>query len=73
MRILAALQIPEILAYHEVFLEELRIRLEGWNKSKCIGDIFLETVSFRFDYVYLQECENMINKFLLFFFIWSAC
>lgn len=59
-------QIPEILAYHEIFLEELRIRLEGWNKSKCIGDIFLETVSnFFFILPYRSPITLLFLLFLL--------
>lgn len=52
-------QIPEILAYHEEFLAELRLRLEGWNRGKCIGDIFLETVSF-YDFI-VRICKALKN------------
>ncbi|PSN51853.1 hypothetical protein C0J52_04735 [Blattella germanica] len=36
-------QVPAILAHHEVFLEELRKRLEHWDVKQKVGDIFLET------------------------------
>ncbi|KAL7295505.1 hypothetical protein TKK_0011150 [Trichogramma kaykai] len=35
-------QVPAILSHHEVFLEELRKRLETWELRQTIGDIFLE-------------------------------
>ena len=39
-------QIPQILSYHEQFLEKLRGRLEYWDaKRDTIGDWFLECVS----------------------------
>lgn len=38
-------QVPDILMHHEVFLEELRRRLEHWDIKQRVGDIFLETVS----------------------------
>ena len=38
-------QIPAILAHHEVFLEELRKRLESWDSQQCVGGVFLEAVS----------------------------
>ncbi|XP_051171015.1 rho guanine nucleotide exchange factor 17 isoform X2 [Leptopilina boulardi] len=34
-------QIPAILSHHEVFLEELRKRLEIWEPGQTIGDVFL--------------------------------
>lgn len=40
----SALQIPAILAHHEVFLEELRKRLESWDIKQCVGGVFLDTV-----------------------------
>ncbi|XP_073986302.1 rho guanine nucleotide exchange factor 17 isoform X2 [Rhodnius prolixus] len=36
-------KIPEILAHHEVFLEELRKRLENWDINQKVGDLFLDT------------------------------
>ncbi|XP_024217361.1 rho guanine nucleotide exchange factor 17 isoform X2 [Halyomorpha halys] len=36
-------QIPEILMHHEIFLEELRRRLEAWDINQKVGDLFLET------------------------------
>jgi len=41
-----ALKIPAILAHHEVFLEELRKRLESWDSKQCVGGVFLDTVSY---------------------------
>lgn len=38
-------QIPQILAHHESFLKELKIRLESWDPKQTIGDWFLESVS----------------------------
>ncbi|XP_058793844.1 uncharacterized protein LOC131665757 isoform X2 [Phymastichus coffea] len=35
-------QVPAILSHHEVFLEELRKRLETWEVRQTIGDVFLE-------------------------------
>jgi hypothetical protein len=39
------LQIPAILAHHEVFLEELRKRLDQWDIKQKVGDVFLDVVS----------------------------
>ncbi|XP_033212658.1 rho guanine nucleotide exchange factor 17 isoform X2 [Belonocnema kinseyi] len=36
-------QIPAILSHHEVFLEELRKKLEAWELGQTIGDVFLDT------------------------------
>ena len=38
-------QIPQILAQHESFLKELKVRLERWDQKQTIGDWFLESVS----------------------------
>jgi hypothetical protein len=38
-------QIPAILAHHEVFLEELRKRLQHWDIRQKVGDVFLDVVS----------------------------
>ncbi|XP_015511669.1 rho guanine nucleotide exchange factor 17 isoform X3 [Neodiprion pinetum] len=35
-------QIPAILSHHEIFLEELRKRLESWELRQTIGDVFLD-------------------------------
>ncbi|XP_021921500.1 rho guanine nucleotide exchange factor 17 isoform X2 [Zootermopsis nevadensis] len=35
-------QIPAILAHHEVFLEELRKRLQHWDIKQKVGDVFLD-------------------------------
>ncbi|XP_012348158.1 rho guanine nucleotide exchange factor 17 isoform X3 [Apis florea] len=35
-------QIPAILNHHEVFLEELRKRLDTWELKQTIGDVFLD-------------------------------
>ncbi|XP_076245903.1 rho guanine nucleotide exchange factor 17 isoform X2 [Calliopsis andreniformis] len=35
-------QIPSILNHHEVFLEELRKRLDTWEIKQTIGDVFLD-------------------------------
>jgi hypothetical protein len=37
-------QIPQILAQHESFLKELKIRLESWDSKQTIGDWFIESV-----------------------------
>ncbi|XP_077301096.1 rho guanine nucleotide exchange factor 17-like [Arctopsyche grandis] len=34
-------QVPAILALHEVFLDELRKRLESWDVKQKVGDVFL--------------------------------
>jgi hypothetical protein len=39
------LQVPAILAHHEVFLEELRKRLQHWDVKQKVGDVFLDVVS----------------------------
>ncbi|RZF36300.1 hypothetical protein LSTR_LSTR006805 [Laodelphax striatellus] len=36
-------QVPAILQHHELFLEELRRRLEHWDAKQRVGDIFLDT------------------------------
>jgi len=41
------LQIPALLGHHEVFLEELRRRLDTWELRQTIGDVFLDVVSLR--------------------------
>lgn len=38
-------QIPQILAHHEAFLEDLKLRLETWEGKATIGDWFLKSVS----------------------------
>ncbi|XP_046648556.1 uncharacterized protein LOC124338515 isoform X2 [Daphnia pulicaria] len=38
-------QIPAILVHHEVFLEELRKRLESWDSKQCVGGVFLDTLT----------------------------
>lgn len=38
-------QIPEILEHHESFFAALQSRLDNWNSSQNIGDIFREHVS----------------------------
>ncbi|XP_076351879.1 rho guanine nucleotide exchange factor osg-1-like isoform X2 [Tachypleus tridentatus] len=38
------LQIPEILAHHESFLEKLRQRLTNWDTKQKVGDVFVEAV-----------------------------
>ncbi|XP_024886291.1 uncharacterized protein LOC112463866 isoform X1 [Temnothorax curvispinosus] len=35
-------QIPALLSHHEVFLEELRRRLDTWELRQTIGDVFLD-------------------------------
>nr|CAD7427363.1 unnamed protein product [Timema monikensis] len=35
-------QVPAILSHHEVFLEELRRKLEQWDTKQTVGDVFLE-------------------------------
>ncbi|XP_025073713.1 rho guanine nucleotide exchange factor 17 [Pogonomyrmex barbatus] len=35
-------QIPALLSHHEVFLEELRRRLDTWELKQTIGDVFLD-------------------------------
>lgn len=39
-------QVPAILNVHQVFLEQLRRRLEQWDLQQKIGDVFLDVVSF---------------------------
>ncbi|XP_032522674.2 rho guanine nucleotide exchange factor 17 isoform X4 [Danaus plexippus] len=35
-------QVPAILNVHQVFLEQLRLRLEQWDLQQKVGDVFLE-------------------------------
>ncbi|XP_066999339.1 rho guanine nucleotide exchange factor 17 [Anabrus simplex] len=35
-------QVPVILSHHEVFLEELRKRLDNWDIKQTVGDVFLD-------------------------------
>nr|CAD7201088.1 unnamed protein product [Timema douglasi] len=35
-------KVPAILSHHEVFLEELRRKLEQWDTKQTVGDVFLE-------------------------------
>ncbi|XP_046817649.1 uncharacterized protein LOC124423673 isoform X2 [Vespa crabro] len=35
-------QVPAILSHHEIFLEELRKRLDTWEVKQTIGDVFLD-------------------------------
>lgn len=37
-------QVPAILNVHQVFLEQLRRRLEQWDLQQKVGDIFLDVV-----------------------------
>ncbi|XP_059046905.1 rho guanine nucleotide exchange factor 17-like [Achroia grisella] len=38
-------QVPAILNVHQVFLEQLRCRLEQWDLQQKVGDVFLEVFS----------------------------
>lgn len=38
-------QVPSILNVHQVFLEQLRRRLEQWDLQQKVGDVFLDVVS----------------------------
>ena len=38
-------QIPEILANHEFFLQQLSNRVDNWHDNQIIGDIFVSSVS----------------------------
>ena len=51
------LQIPQILAHHESFLKELKIRLESWDSKQTIGDWFLESVSFFLHIIFFGEAS----------------
>ncbi|XP_018047737.1 PREDICTED: rho guanine nucleotide exchange factor 17 isoform X1 [Atta colombica] len=35
-------QVPALLSHHEIFLEELRRRLDTWELRQTIGDVFLD-------------------------------
>ncbi|GLG97565.1 JNK-interacting protein 3 [Gryllus bimaculatus] len=35
-------QVPAILSHHEVFLEQLRKRLDTWDVRQTVGDVFLD-------------------------------
>ncbi|XP_024084629.1 rho guanine nucleotide exchange factor 17 isoform X2 [Cimex lectularius] len=52
-------QIPEILAHHEAFLEELRKRLENWDLSQKVGDVFLDTFTKQ---SVIESYTNFINN-----------
>jgi len=53
-------KIPAILAHHEVFLEELRKRLESWDSKQCVGGVFLETVSIS-THLHCEDANNVSN------------
>ncbi|KAK4872091.1 hypothetical protein RN001_016215 [Aquatica leii] len=38
-------QIPSLLSHHQVFLDELKKRLDHWDIKQKVGDVFLETFS----------------------------
>ncbi|KAF5283417.1 hypothetical protein FQA39_LY04793 [Lamprigera yunnana] len=38
-------QIPSLLSHHQVFLEELKKRLDHWDVKQRVGDVFLDTFS----------------------------
>ncbi len=40
-------QIPQILAHHESFLADLKMRLDSWDHKKTVGDWFLNSVSYK--------------------------
>jgi hypothetical protein len=48
------------LIHHEVFLEELRKRLESWDSKQCVGGVFLDTVS---------NIIDILGEFVLFVFV----
>jgi hypothetical protein len=54
------LQIPAILAHHEVFLEELRKRLEHWDIKQKVGDVFLDVVSKMFVFGLLNDAFSSL-------------
>lgn len=37
-------QIPSLLSHHQVFLDELKKRLEQWDVNQKVGDVFLDMV-----------------------------
>ncbi|KAK9718863.1 RhoGEF domain [Popillia japonica] len=39
------LQVPALLSHHQVFLEDLKKRLEHWDLKQKLGDVFLEMFS----------------------------
>ncbi|KAF5303219.1 hypothetical protein FQR65_LT08299 [Abscondita terminalis] len=38
-------QIPSLLSHHQVFLDELKKRLDHWDVKQKVGDVFLDTFS----------------------------
>jgi hypothetical protein len=56
------LQVPAILAHHEVFLEELRKRLEHWDIKQKVGDVFLDVVS-KMIFSLMMLCQPEIVRY----------
>lgn len=54
-------QVPEILKFHETFLETLKSRLTYWDTKQKIGDVFVDVVSLYF----LLMCECVCFHFFL--------
>ena len=38
-------QIPEICANHEIFLDQVKNRVNNWSDQQSIGDVFVSSVS----------------------------
>ena len=38
-------QIPEICASHEIFLDQVKNRVNNWSDQQIIGDVFVSSVS----------------------------
>ncbi|GFV58551.1 DH domain-containing protein [Trichonephila clavipes] len=49
-------QVPEILKFHETFLETLKNRLGYWDTKQKIGDVFVDVVSiFLLNSVFIEQ------------------
>lgn len=55
-------QVPSILNHHEIFLEELRKRLDTWETKQIIGDVFLDVVCFWINKSYIIVEGNLFNN-----------
>lgn len=59
-------QVPGILNVHQVFLEQLRRRLEQWDLQQKVGDVFLDVVRTKINYIAgliviaTNECKNRV-------------
>jgi hypothetical protein len=70
-------ELETILGYNNSLLKELEVRVNQWNPSQCLGDIFLRFTGFlkvyttyiknyEFSINTLNECKKKSSKFISF-------